>query len=180
MIDLHGLYVGEALEYAELAFELAALEDDKVVRFIVGTSSLRAPRRFLKGSHRIQAKDYMQRMATRKFGRRWKNSVKSTFGISDCYSPFYILTLVDLKRSFTYYLDPKNECWSSYCPLLTQRVSWILDIMLTCKLRLVLYCICITMLALFTRGCSIFLKHSTVFEGLMKGVPYPMANDKFT
>jgi len=36
MIDLHGLYVGEALEYAELAFELAALEDDKVVRFIVG------------------------------------------------------------------------------------------------------------------------------------------------
>jgi hypothetical protein len=39
MIDLHGLYVGEALEYAELAFELAALEDDKVARFIVGTSS---------------------------------------------------------------------------------------------------------------------------------------------
>ncbi|KAN0114091.1 hypothetical protein V8E52_007067 [Russula decolorans] len=36
MIDLHGLYVGEALEYAELAFELAALEDDKVARFIVG------------------------------------------------------------------------------------------------------------------------------------------------
>lgn len=39
MIDLHGLYVGEALEYAELAFELAALEDDKVARFIVGMSS---------------------------------------------------------------------------------------------------------------------------------------------
>ena len=38
MTDLHGLYVGEALEYAELAFELAAPEDDKVVRFIVGTS----------------------------------------------------------------------------------------------------------------------------------------------
>jgi hypothetical protein len=39
MIDLHGLYVREALEYADLAFELAALEDDsdKVVRFIVGT-----------------------------------------------------------------------------------------------------------------------------------------------
>jgi hypothetical protein len=108
MIDLHGLYVGEALEYAELAFELAALEDDKVVRFIVGTSSPRAPTRFLKGSRRIQAKDYMQRMARRKFGRRWKNSVKSTFGILDCYSPFYILTLVDVRRSFTYYLDPKN------------------------------------------------------------------------
>src|ERR1700679_508780 len=42
------------------------------------------------------------------FGRRWKNSVKSTFGILDCYSPFYILTLVDIRRSFTYYLDPKN------------------------------------------------------------------------
>jgi hypothetical protein len=40
MIDLHGLYVREALEYAELAFELAALEDGKIVRFIVGTSSL--------------------------------------------------------------------------------------------------------------------------------------------
>lgn len=36
MVDLHGLYVGEALEYAELAFELAALEDDKTVHFIVG------------------------------------------------------------------------------------------------------------------------------------------------
>ncbi len=36
MIDLHGLYVREALEYADLAFELAAPEDDKVVRFIVG------------------------------------------------------------------------------------------------------------------------------------------------
>jgi hypothetical protein len=40
MIDLHGLYVREALEYAELAFELAAFEDGKIVRFIVGTSSL--------------------------------------------------------------------------------------------------------------------------------------------
>jgi hypothetical protein len=48
MIDLHGLYVGEALEYAELAFELAALEDDKVVRFIVGTSSPRALRQFFE------------------------------------------------------------------------------------------------------------------------------------
>lgn len=40
MIDLHGLYVREALEYAELAFELAALEDGNVVRFIVGAPSL--------------------------------------------------------------------------------------------------------------------------------------------
>ena len=45
-------------------------------------------------------------MARRRFGRRWKNSVKSTFGISDL--PLCILTLVDLRRSFTYYLDPKN------------------------------------------------------------------------
>ena len=52
MIDLHVLYVGEALEYAELAFELASLEDDKVVHFIVGTS-LRALRRVSNGSHRI-------------------------------------------------------------------------------------------------------------------------------
>jgi hypothetical protein len=110
MIDLHGLYVGEALEYAELAFELAALDDDKVARFIVGTSSSpRALRQFSNGSHRIQAKDYMRRMARRKFGRRWKNSVKSTFGISDCsHSQFCILTLVDCRRGFTYYLDPKN------------------------------------------------------------------------
>ena len=55
MIDLHGLYVGEALEYAELAFELAALEDDKVVRFIVGTSSSspRALRQVSNDSRRI-------------------------------------------------------------------------------------------------------------------------------
>jgi hypothetical protein len=53
MIDLHGLYVGEALEYVELAFELAALEDDKVVRFIVGTSSPRAQKQILNGSCRI-------------------------------------------------------------------------------------------------------------------------------
>jgi len=108
MIDLHGLFVGEALEYAELAFESAVLEDDKVVRFIVGTSSPRALTQVSNGSRRlgIQAKEHIQRMARQKFGRRWKNSVKSTFGIS-C-SPFCILTLVGLRRGFTYYLDPKN------------------------------------------------------------------------
>lgn len=38
MVDLHGLYVDEALEYAEQEFQLA--RKDKVVRFIVGTPSL--------------------------------------------------------------------------------------------------------------------------------------------
>lgn len=109
MIDLHGLYVREALEYAELAFELVALKDDKVVRFIVGTSSLRALRQYSNELCRIQAKDYMQRMAKRKFGRRWKNSVKSTFGVSDLLSSVFILTLVKHRRGFTYYPLPNND-----------------------------------------------------------------------
>jgi hypothetical protein len=37
MVDLHGLHVEEALEYAEQAFQSAILQNDKVVRFIVGT-----------------------------------------------------------------------------------------------------------------------------------------------
>jgi hypothetical protein len=41
MIDLHGLYVDEALQYAKEAFQSAILRNDKVVRFIVGTSSLK-------------------------------------------------------------------------------------------------------------------------------------------
>ncbi|KAF8482988.1 hypothetical protein DFH94DRAFT_731080 [Russula ochroleuca] len=36
MVDLHGLLVEEALEYAEQAFQSATLRNDKVVRFIVG------------------------------------------------------------------------------------------------------------------------------------------------
>lgn len=39
MVDLHGLYVDEALEYAKKVFQSALLRNDKVVRFIVGTSS---------------------------------------------------------------------------------------------------------------------------------------------
>ncbi|KAI0276596.1 hypothetical protein BGY98DRAFT_985173 [Russula aff. rugulosa BPL654] len=35
-IDLHGLYVNEALKYAKLEFQSAVLRSDKVVRFIVG------------------------------------------------------------------------------------------------------------------------------------------------
>ena len=40
MVDLNGLYVEEALEYAKHAFQSATLRDDRVVRFIVGTLSL--------------------------------------------------------------------------------------------------------------------------------------------
>jgi hypothetical protein len=40
-IDLHGLYVNEALKYAKLEFQSAVLRSDKVVRFIVGTFSLK-------------------------------------------------------------------------------------------------------------------------------------------
>ncbi|KAI0276595.1 hypothetical protein BGY98DRAFT_919242 [Russula aff. rugulosa BPL654] len=36
MIDLHGLYVEEALEYANKEFQSALLRNNKVVRFIVG------------------------------------------------------------------------------------------------------------------------------------------------
>ena len=38
MVDLHGLYVSEALEYAKQEFQSA--KNGEVVRFIVGTPSL--------------------------------------------------------------------------------------------------------------------------------------------
>ncbi len=41
MVNLYGLYVNEALEYAKLEFLSAIFRSDKVVRFIVGTSSLK-------------------------------------------------------------------------------------------------------------------------------------------
>ena len=115
MVDLHGLHVEEALEYAKLAFEAAALqedEDDKEVRFIVGTSSLRPPRRVLMvNCRRIQARDYMRRMVRPKFGQRWKNSVKSTFGVLYCSHSLFLYShpgLSYLRRGFTYHLHPKN------------------------------------------------------------------------
>jgi hypothetical protein len=37
-VDLHGLSVPEALEYAEQKLQSVTLRDDRVVRFIVGTS----------------------------------------------------------------------------------------------------------------------------------------------
>jgi hypothetical protein len=43
MIDLHGLYVEEALEYANKEFQSALLRNNKVVRFIVGMPSQRSP-----------------------------------------------------------------------------------------------------------------------------------------
>ena len=46
MIDLHGLYVDEALEYAQKVFQLALLGNDKVVRFIVGRSLYVSPKHF--------------------------------------------------------------------------------------------------------------------------------------
>jgi len=39
MVDLHGLYVDEALEYAKKEFRSALLRNNKVVRFIVGMPS---------------------------------------------------------------------------------------------------------------------------------------------
>ncbi len=39
VVNLHGLYVNEALEYAKLEFLSAIFGSDKVVRFIVVTSS---------------------------------------------------------------------------------------------------------------------------------------------
>ena len=124
MVDLHGLYVAEALEYAELAFELGALEDDKIVRFIVGTSSPRVLKQVSNGSRRIQAKDYMRRMARRKFGRRWKISVKSTFGISDCsHSPFCFLPWSILGAALhTIWIPRMLEFLLS---IVEQRVSWM-------------------------------------------------------
>ena len=46
MVDFHGLHVEEALAYAKQEFDStsAALGDDRVVRFIVGTPLL-SPRR---------------------------------------------------------------------------------------------------------------------------------------
>jgi hypothetical protein len=41
MVDLRGLYVDEALEYAKKEFQSALLSNNKVVRFIVGMPSQR-------------------------------------------------------------------------------------------------------------------------------------------
>jgi len=41
MVDLHGLYVDEALEYAKKEFQSTLLGNNKVVRFIVGMPSQR-------------------------------------------------------------------------------------------------------------------------------------------
>ena len=41
MVDLHGLHVDEALEYAKLEFQSVVPKSDKVVRFIVGTFPLK-------------------------------------------------------------------------------------------------------------------------------------------
>jgi hypothetical protein len=50
MVDLHGLYVNEALEYAKQALQSAILRNDKVVRFIVGTPSLQVGSRWSEAS----------------------------------------------------------------------------------------------------------------------------------
>jgi hypothetical protein len=41
MVDLHGLYVDEALEYAKKEFQSPLLRKNKAVRFIVGMPSQR-------------------------------------------------------------------------------------------------------------------------------------------
>ena len=39
MVDLHGLYVDETLEYAKKGFQSALLRNNKVVHFIIGMPS---------------------------------------------------------------------------------------------------------------------------------------------
>ncbi|SRR5258707_10606118 len=118
MVDLHGLRVEEALEYAKLAFEAAALqedEDDKEVRFIVGTSSLRPPRRVLMvNCRRIQARDYMRRMV---LGPRAKIRPALEELCEEYVRGLILLTFIIsvfspgpsyLRYGFVYYLHPKN------------------------------------------------------------------------
>jgi hypothetical protein len=83
-VDFHGLYVHEAVRYAKQELESASRRDDKVVRFIVGTSinGLSGVHIFdgvLVNSPRpTQVRDYMLRTVKRKSGQPWKNSVTST------------------------------------------------------------------------------------------------------
>ena len=79
----------------------------------------------------------MRRMARRKFGRRWKNSVKSTFGISDySHSPFYILTWSTLLGAALHAICiPRMMVFL----LFIVDAKSFLDVTFTCKLRLVLY-----------------------------------------
>ena len=119
MVDLHGLHVEEALEYAEQTFQSATLRNDKVVRFIVGTPFFSSSRRGLSGvcrsekrlpddgfSSDLQARVYMRRMASRKYGQLWKIFVKRTLATShsSVFSPWSIF----FRRGFTHHLDPKN------------------------------------------------------------------------
>ena len=50
MVDLHGLFVNEALEYAKQALQSAKLRNNKVVRFIVGMPSLQVGSRCSEAS----------------------------------------------------------------------------------------------------------------------------------
>jgi len=91
----------------------------------------------------------MRRMARRKFGRRWKNSVKSTY----CsHFLFCILTLVILGAALhTIWIPRMLEFLLSIVD-----AKSFLDVMLTCKLMLVLYTACCTLHTVVAYSCSIY------------------------
>ena len=113
MIDLHGLYVGEALGYAER--QLAELEDDEVVRFIVGMSfeflQLRGTETGFewpspnlgKGLHTFDGKAKIG-PALEEHCEEYVRDPRVLHIYQCC-----ILTLVDLRLGFTCYLDPENS-----------------------------------------------------------------------
>ena len=86
-VDLHGLFIKEALEYAKQEFQSAVLRTDRVVRFIVGTSldglfdecrSQRGGFFFMVVSLPFQERGCTRKPVRRKFGRLWNNCVMST------------------------------------------------------------------------------------------------------
>jgi hypothetical protein len=152
MTDLHGLYVGEALKYAELAFESAALKDDKVVRFIVGTSSPRALRHTVfewfspnlgKGIHALDGKAKI-RPALEKLCQEYVRDSKLLPFHRSVFSPWSILGAASL----TIWIPRMLEFLLSSVDV---DAKGFLYVMLTCKLRSVLYCITVV-----AYSCSIY------------------------
>jgi hypothetical protein len=98
MVDLHGLYVAEAVEYAKEELRSATYRNDNAVSFIVGMClSFNGPyalNGLLRSLFHVQARGCTPKTVCRNFGQHWKNSSMSTWAsfISRC---FGLLTPVD-------------------------------------------------------------------------------------
>ena len=83
-VDLHGLYVVEAIDYAKKELQSAIYRNDDMVYFIVGTSfsgplvCMLSLTSYVWYRFHLQARDCTPTAVCRSFGLVWRNSVMST------------------------------------------------------------------------------------------------------